>query len=959
LSGTGGNLSLAAQGSGVNLSSASNAIVNAAGIATGNFTTAFNLVDGVSLNVNGSGSIDGVSGISATNATNSGIVLASSANNNALSLFQPVSATNGNITFTFDNMALNVGGAGGVNAGTKTVILQPFNTARPITLGTKPGGTLGLIAADFDAITAGVLQIGILADSAGITISSAVARHAGYPTLSLVTGSTVGQTAELSAANLAIRAGDTVTLTDVDNNIDTLAGNVSGSGHSFSFTVVNNLTIGSVDGINGITTADGNLTVHTTAGDLTVNQTVAALLINSVELEAGSTGASPNHILTNNSVITGSQITLLADRMALSGSVNSSIASLLGGNVILEPLVSTRNIDLGSTLDTTANTLELSNAELNTISGASAIVPGSGNNVTVSQALSIPTAVANALLISVFGGISNVNSTASITVTNLALNAGNAVSLTAANQVSGNLAAAVANAGQGFTFTSAASLRIGSAAGFDGITTHAGSITITQTSGNVIVGTAGPVAPIIATGGGSVFITTPGANNITVNQKIDTTPGNGGLVMTGANVTPQGPNALYVAGGGDIFLNASITGVLTSTASNPTHVKPIHVTATFNTMVTGLTAADITATNATVSNVSPVSGSSMVFTFDLTPTLNRATVTAFIIANAVTDQAGTGNSQSATFSIAVRLLQPIFAVGTDAGGGPEVKVYDSQTGALKFDFNAYNTAFRGGVRVAVGDVNNDGVLDIITAPGPGGGPLVNVFSGIDLAMLLSFNAYDLAFRKGLFVAAGDVNGDGHAEIITAPDAGGGPLIKVFNGSDASLLVAFNAYDPALLTGVHVAAGDLNGDGKAEIITAPGQGGGPLVKAFDGTGALLLAFNAYNPTFSGGVFVAAGDVNGDGKADIITGANGAPHVEVFNSANGSLLLSYFAFDSTSTSGVRVAATDMNADGKADIVAGAGPGGLPEVRIQDALTLAMLDDFFAYDPLFSGGVFVGGV
>jgi hypothetical protein len=219
------------------------------------------------------------------------------------------------------------------------------------------------------------------------------------------------------------------------------------------------------------------------------------------------------------------------------------------------------------------------------------------------------------------------------------------------------------------------------------------------------------------------------------------------------------------------------------------------------------------------------------------------------------------------------------------------------------------------------------------------------------------------FLGGIFVAVGDTNGDGFADIVVAPDATGGPLVQLFSGKTlmqtgdpvAALLLSFNAYDPALRSGVRVALGDVDGDGRAEIITAPGAGAGPLVQIFDGrTGALRSAFNAYDPTFLGGVFVAAGDVNGDGKAEIITGSGVAPQVNVFNAANSSLLQSYFAFDSTLTGGVRVAATEVN--GKPAIVAGTGPGQQPEVRVQDALTLAILDDFFAYNPLFEGGVFV---
>ena len=87
---------------------------------------------------------------------------------------------------------------------------------------------------------------------------------------------------------------------------------------------------------------------------------------------------------------------------------------------------------------------------------------------------------------------------------------------------------------------------------------------------------------------------------------------------------------------------------------------------------------------------------------------------------------------------------------------------------------AYGAAFTGGVRVATADVDGDGVQDIITAAGAGGGPHVKVFSGVDAHLLASFFAYTPSFSGGVYVAAGDVNSDGKAEIFTGPEPAAGP-----------------------------------------------------------------------------------------------------------------------------------------------------------------------------------------
>src|SRR5206468_2374756 len=113
-----------------------------------------------------------------------------------------------------------------------------------------------------------------------------------------------------------------------------------------------------------------------------------------------------------------------------------------------------------------------------------------------------------------------------------------------------------------------------------------------------------------------------------------------------------------------------------------------------------------------------------------------------------------------------------------AGSRPRVRVYDAATKVAKFSFLAYQAGFTGGVRVAVGDVTGDGIPDIITGAGPGGTPHVKVVNGVDGSFVYSFYAYTSGFTGGVFVAAGDVDGDGLADIITGAGSGGTPHVKV-------------------------------------------------------------------------------------------------------------------------------------------------------------------------------------
>ena len=133
-------------------------------------------------------------------------------------------------------------------------------------------------------------------------------------------------------------------------------------------------------------------------------------------------------------------------------------------------------------------------------------------------------------------------------------------------------------------------------------------------------------------------------------------------------------------------------------------------------------------------------------------------------------------------------------------------------------------------------------------------------------------------------------------------------MRVFDGASGNQFKEFFAYEQQFVGGVRVAVGDVNGDGAEDIVTGTGPGTAPEVRVFDGRSTNPIGeFFAYQPGFSGGVFVSTADLNNDGRANIITGAGPeAPaSVRVFKGLEGEVLAEYFAFGDEFQGGVCVA------------------------------------------------------
>jgi Ca2+-binding RTX toxin-like protein len=326
----------------------------------------------------------------------------------------------------------------------------------------------------------------------------------------------------------------------------------------------------------------------------------------------------------------------------------------------------------------------------------------------------------------------------------------------------------------------------------------------------------------------------------------------------------------------------------------------------------------------------------------------------------------------------------IIVTGSTSGDGGLVQVYYAATGQLEFSIHPYGRSPTGGIRVASGDVNGDGYPDIVVAPnGDGDGIAVNIIGDVkvydgrthtQIDDFIPYSSRDLTpwhptnhddnyyVYDPVSLAVADINGDGNAEIITGrglyltnKNARTAEVhIYTINGPNVTLTKSFVPFGRNPVNGIEVAAGDVTGDGFADIaVSCNGDGDGIAaniigdVRVFNPQKNYAIVYDItpyagrdltpWHPTNHDDnyyvydpVSIALADVNGDGHADIITGRGmyltnknaQKPEVRIYSGADGSLIDHFLPSGASAANSIQIAAGDIDGDGHADILITSG-------------------------------------
>jgi filamentous hemagglutinin family protein len=496
-----------------------------------------------------------------------------------------LSSGNNPITLTADSISL----PSLLSSGSARTILQPLTAGRLIDLGTQTAGKLSLDASDLANVTSGILQIGN-STAGAIDVSATVTP--GANTLVLVNNGAISGAGSLVVPNLRINSAGPVTLAGA-NDVDNLAATVSGNGNGLTFNDTDDLALGTVDTVSGVSTLNGAVNLSA-GGLLNVNNPINAGF-GVVTLSASPAGAS----VSGSGLITASGLSVSANAgvgtiaTPLSTAVANLEAQTATGGIFVNNNNGGGALTVGgvSALNgihvTTSGNIQLNNVGSILINGLNENVVAPGNiTLSANGATADLLTGGNQVAVSSTGGSLNLSAGRDLLLgdvigpgpigdiigqTGIALNAGRDIVIDGDTFVIANGGSVNAVAARNFAMTHQA---------FTAplIQANGGSIFLEATTGTFTLDSSGGSVQSL---GGSITINTPSALAVLINDSVNAGPSgtvtlnhNGALtgsgLVTAGTLNLQGVGSVGTALG---RLNTAAGNIVFSKAAGASFVN--------------------------------------------------------------------------------------------------------------------------------------------------------------------------------------------------------------------------------------------------------------------------------------------------------------------------------------------------------------------------------------------------